>query len=68
MIMAIIKASRADLLHRLDLQFRVYKKDGVFFRVPQLTKTGKPCKPPIEVFFPAFLQDGRLCVVNYLTH
>ena len=66
MIMAIIKASRADLLHKLDLQYRVYKKDGVLFRVPQMTKTGKPCKPLIEVFFPAFSQDRRLCAVNYL--
>ena len=66
MIMAIIKASRADLLHKLDLQYRVYKQDGVLFRVPQLTKTGKPSKPPIEVFFPGFPQDRRLCVVDYL--
>ena len=34
--------------------------------MPQITKTGKPGKPPIEVFFPAFPQDRRLCVVNYL--
>ena len=66
MIIAIIKAFRADLLHKLDLQYRVYKKDGVLFRVPQVTKTGKPSKPTIEVFFPAFPQDRRLCVVNYL--
>ena len=66
MIMEIIKASRADLLYKLDLQYRVYKKDVVLFRVPQLTKTGKPSKPPIEVFFPAFPQDRCLCVVNYL--
>ena len=33
MIMAIIKASRADLLHKLYLQYRVYKKDGVLFSV-----------------------------------
>ena len=65
-IMAIIKVSRADLLYKLDLQYRVYKKDGVLFRVPQITKTGKPFKPPIEVFFPAFSKDRRLCVVNYL--
>ena len=50
MIMAIIKASRADLLHKVDLQYRVFMKDGVLFRVPQLTKTGRPRKPPIEVF------------------
>ena len=62
--MAIIKASEADLLHKLDLRYRVYRKDDVLFRVPQITKTGKPSKPPIEVFFPAFPQDRRLCVVK----
>ena len=66
MIMAIIKASRADLLHKLDLQYRVYKKDSVLFRVPQLTKTGKPSKLLIGVFFPVFPQDRSLCVGNYL--
>ena len=64
--MAIIKASRADLLHTLDLRYRIYRKDGVLFRVPQITKTGKPGQPPIEVFFPAFHRDRHLCVVNYL--
>ena len=34
--------------------------------VPQITKTGKPGKSLIEVFFPAFPQDKCLCVVNYL--
>ena len=66
MMMAIIKASRADLLHKLDSKYRVYRKDGVLFRVPQIIKTGKPGKPPTEVFFSAFPQDRRLCVVNYL--
>ena len=36
------------------------------FGVPQITDTGKPGKPPIEVFFPAFPQDRRKCVINYL--
>ena len=67
MIMAIInKASRADLLHKLDVWCRVYREDGVLFRVPQITKTGKPGKSLTEVFFPAFPQDKCLCVVNYL--
>ena len=39
----------------------------VFYLVSQLTKTGKPSKPPIEVFFLAFPQDRCRCVVNYLT-
>ena len=66
MIMAIIKASRADLPQKLDLRYRVYSKDGVLFGVRQITKTEKPGKPLIEVFFPAIPQDRRLCVVNYL--
>ena len=66
MSMAIIKASRTDLLHKLDLRYRVYRKNGVLFRVPQKTKNGKPGRPPTEVYFPAFSQDRRLCLVNYL--
>lgn len=66
MLMAIVKASRANLLHKLDLRFRVFKRDGVIFSIPQLTKTGKQSGPPIDIFFPAFPQDRRLCVVNYL--
>lgn len=66
MLMALTKAARANLLHKLDLRFRVFKKDGVLFTIPQVTKTGKQSGPPIEVFFPAFPPDRRLCVVNYL--
>ena len=64
MLMVIIKAFRADLLHKIDLKYRIYEKDGVLVRVPQITKTGKPSKPPTEVFFPAFPQNRHLCVVK----
>ena len=39
--MAIIKTSRADSLHKLELQYRsVYKKDGVLFRVNSIRDRG----------------------------
>ena len=29
--MALVSLSRANLLHKLDLRFRVFKRDGVLF-------------------------------------
>ena len=68
MLMALVCATRADTLHKLDLQFRVFKHDGVSFTIPQLTKTSNPKKPSLKLFFPAFPQDRRLCPVTYLKH
>ena len=68
MLMALVCATRADTLHKLDLQFRVFKRDGVSFTIPQLTKTSNPKKPSLKLFFPAFPQDRRLCPVTYLKH
>ena len=68
MLMALVGATRADTLHKLDLQFRVFKHDGVSFTIPQLTKTSNPKKPSLKLFFPAFPQDRRLCPVTYLKH
>ena len=66
--MALVCATRADTLHKLHLQFRVFKYDGVSFTIPQLTKTSNPKKPSLKLFFPAFPQDRRLCPVTYLKH
>ena len=68
MLMALVCATRADTLHKLDLQFRVFKHDGVSFTIPQLTKTSNPEKPSLRLFFSAFPQDRRLCPVTYLKH
>ena len=68
MLMALVCATRADTLHKLDLQFRVFKHDGISFTIPQLTKTSNPKKPSLKLFFPAFPQDRRLCPVTYLKH
>ena len=66
MLMALISLSRANLLHKLDLRFRVFKRDGVLFTLPPVRKSSRVTSPPIDVTFPAFPQDGRLCIVNYL--
>ena len=68
MLMALVYTTRAGTLYKLDLQFRVFKHDGVIFTIPQLTKTFNPKKPSLKLFFPAFPQDRRLCPVTYLKH
>ena len=67
MLMALISFNRCDSLHKLDLRFHYFKRDGVNFIIPTHTKTSSPTKFK-KIFFPAFPQDRRLCVVNYLKH
>ena len=66
MLMALVSLSRADLLHKLDLRFRVFKRDGVLFTLPPVRKSSRVTSPLIDITFPAFPQDRRLCIVNYL--
>ena len=66
--MAVVCATRADTLYKLDLQFRVFKHGGVSSTVFQLTKTSNPKKSSLKLFFPAFPQDQRLRPVTYLKH
>ena len=68
MLMALVCATRAGTLYKLDLQFKVFKHDGMSFTISQLTKTSNPKKPSLKLFFPAFPQDRRLCPVAYLKH
>ena len=67
MLMALISFNRWDSLHKLDLRFHYFKHDGVNFIILTHTKTSGPTKFK-EIFFRAFPQDRRLCVVNYLKH
>ena len=67
MLMALISFNRWDSLHKLDLRFHYFKHDGVNFIILTHTKTSSPTKFK-EIFFRAFPQDRRLCVVNYLKH
>lgn len=59
---------RANSLHKLDLNYRVYKHDGVLFSIPLLTKTSRPNKSKKEIFIPGFSEDTSLCVVTHLIH
>ena len=65
MLMALVSLSIANLLHKLDLRFRVFKRDGVLFTLPPVRKSSRVTSPPIDITFPAFPQDRRLCRVNY---
>ena len=67
MLMALISFNRCDSLHKLDLRFHYFKHDGVNFIIPTHTKTSGATKFK-EMFFPAFPQDRRLCIINYLKH
>jgi len=64
-LMALVTASRTSELQALDLRFRVYRPNGVLFRLSGTTKTQKAGSPPKERFFGAF-PDSRLCVVECL--
>ena len=68
MLIALLCTTRTDTLNKLDLQFRIFKHNGVSFTIPQLTKTSSPKKPSLKLFFPPFPQDRRLCPVAYLKH
>ena len=63
-LMALMKASRTSELRVLDIQFRVYRPNGVVFILASLTKKRTPGLPPKELFFGAFPSDKCLCVVE----
>ena len=65
LLMALVVASRTSELQALDLRFRVYRPNGVLFRLMGITKTQRAGAPPKERFFGAF-SDKRLCVVECL--
>ena len=66
LLMALVEASRTSELHALDLRFRVFKPEGVFFTLATLTKKRQPGTPAKRLFFGAFPDDGKLCVVKCL--
>ena len=65
MLMALVSLSRANLLHKLDLRFRVFKRDGVLVTLPPVRKSSRVTSPLIDITFPAFPQDRHLCIMNY---
>ena len=64
--MALVSASRFSELQSLDLRFRVFKPEGVLFKMVCLTKKRKLGAPLKECFFGAFQGDKMLCVVKCL--
>ena len=46
--------------------FRVFKRDGVLFTLPPVRKSSRVTSPLIDITFPAFPEDCRPCIVNYL--
>ena len=66
MLMALVSLSRANLLHKLDLRFRVFKRDGVLFTLPPARNSSRVTSPLIDITFPVFPQDRSLCIVNCL--
>ena len=50
MLMALVSLCRANLLHKLDLRFRVFKRDGVLFTLPPVGKSSRVTSPPIDIF------------------
>ena len=63
MLMALANADRCFDLAGLDLSFL---PNRVKFIIPGVTKTRR-CGPPIEVFYPEFNDNPRLCLVKSLS-
>jgi len=66
LLMALVSASRSSELRSLDLRFRVYKPEGVLFKLACLMKKRKVGAPLKRCFFGAFQGDKRLCMVECL--
>ena len=60
MLMALSNADRCSDLAALDLNHRSFHCNGVQFIIPGLTKTRRS-GPPLEVFYPAFPPEPKLC-------
>jgi len=51
-------------LHALNLNYWVYRPEGVLFKLATLTKKRQVGASPKECFFGAFAKDQHLCVVD----
>ena len=67
-LMALVDASRTSELAALDIRYRRFKPEGVYFTLASLTKKRTPGKTPREVFFGAYPPNSQLCVVQCLKH
>ena len=61
LLMSLVEVSRTSQLQALDLRFRVFKPEGVIFKLPSLTKKRIPGAPPRELFFASFPSNPKIC-------
>ena len=64
--MALVSLSRANLLHKLDLRFRVFERDGVLFTLPPVRKSNRVTSPPIDITFPALVEWQHSDFLNFM--
>ena len=62
---ALITASRSSSLAKLDLKFRLFVSNGVYFKTADLTKCSRLERPGKRSFLPVFLQI-RDCVFVHI--
>ena len=63
---ALIAASRSSSLAKLDLKFRFFVSNGVYFKIVDLTKCSRLECPGQKTFFASFPPDRRLRFCTYL--
>ena len=66
MLGALITASRSSSLAKLDLKFRLFVGNGVYFKIADLTKCSRQEHPGQKIFFASFPPDSKLCFCTYL--
>ena len=64
MLGALITASRSSSLAKLDLKFRSFVSNGVYFKIIDLTQCSRPEHPGQKIFLPVFLQIGNYAFVH----
>ena len=64
--MSLVEATKTSELQALDLRFRVYKPEGVHFRLLSLTKKRVTGAPPKELFLASFPPNPKICPVRCL--
>ena len=62
-LMALVKVSKTSELRALDIRFRVYRPNGVVFKLASLTKKRMPGLPSKELFFWVHSIVTNVCVL-----
>ena len=64
MLGALITATRSSSLAKLDLKFRFFVSNGVYFKIADLTECSRPKRPGQKIFLPVFFQIGDCVFVH----